>query len=73
MRQIIEFIRAGGLQRAREIEMVKLEDARRRAGGEPPKTEPVNSTPIGPLHRSMSSDDRVNFFCGLAWLVGLFT
>ena len=72
MRQIIEFIRSGGLQRAHEIEMEKLEDARRRAGGEPPEHDRRETAYRGPLHQTTTSDERVNLLCGIAWLVSLF-
>ena len=70
IRQIIEFIRAGGLDRARRIEKEELEEERRSADWRVVDTG-------GPLHSislrdSLDSDDRVHFLRGIASLANHF-
>jgi Zn-finger nucleic acid-binding protein len=72
MRRIIEFIRSGGLQRAREIEKQELEEARRTASFEPLETGGLNMIPFAPFHESLSSDDRVHLLRGVASLANHF-
>ena len=70
MRQIIEFIRGGGLDQARKVEMQELVEARRRA--EVQITQPLVDMENLPFRESVNSDDRVHLLKGIASLANHF-
>jgi Zn-finger nucleic acid-binding protein len=70
MRQIIEFIRAGGLDRARKIETEELQEARQRSSFQP--VEPGVPMLSDTFHDSFNSDDRVHLLRGIASLANHF-
>jgi Zn-finger nucleic acid-binding protein len=70
IREIIEFIRSGGLDRARRIEKEELEEARKNISFEP--ANPVGPIHYGGLHESLDSDERVHLLHGIAALANQF-
>lgn len=59
MLQIIAFIRSGGLQHARDLELHELEEARRRANGEQVEDAPLQLQ-LADQYHSMTPDHRVS-------------
>jgi len=70
MLQIIEFIRAGGLDRARRIETEELKEAQSSADFQP--VEPLVAMENIPYRESINSDDRVHLLRGIASLANHF-
>ena len=70
IRQIIEFIRAGGLDHARKIEKVELDDARRAEEFQP--VEPMVPMLGESLRDTIKSEDRVPLLRGIASLANHF-
>ena len=74
MRQIIEFIRSGGLQHAREIQKQQLEEAQRNANA---SFQPLDPTGLkffaaSDFRNAVNSDDRVHLLRGIASLANHF-
>jgi Zn-finger nucleic acid-binding protein len=69
MRQVIEFVRAGGLDRARRIEKEELAEARRAV-----MFQPDEGTALGGalFRNSVAPDDRAHLIRGLASLANHF-
>jgi Zn-finger nucleic acid-binding protein len=70
MRQIIEFIRTGSLDRARSVENQNLERARHISTVQ--YTQPVFEPENLPFNAAISSDDRIHLLRGLASLANHF-
>ncbi len=70
MLQIIEFIRAGGLDHARTIEKEELREAQLSANIQ--TTEPLVAMENIPYRESINSDDRVHLLKGIASLANHF-
>jgi Zn-finger nucleic acid-binding protein len=70
MRQIIDFIRAGGLDKARKIETEELNEARNAANVQ--ITEPDVPMENLPFSASINSDDRVHLLKGISSLANHF-
>ena len=70
IRQIIEFIRAGGLEHARQMEKIELEDARRAAEFQPaqPMVPMLNES----IRESFPYEDHVCLLHGIASLANHF-
>jgi Zn-finger nucleic acid-binding protein len=72
MRLIIEFIRSGGLQRARQIEKQELDEASRQASFEPAEPSGLKFFAASGFHDSVNADDRVHLLRGIASLANHF-
>jgi Zn-finger nucleic acid-binding protein len=70
MREIIEFICAGGLDRARTLEKEELEAARREVEFDP--VQPMVNMEDLSFRASINSDDRVHLLTGIASLANHF-
>jgi Zn-finger nucleic acid-binding protein/RNA polymerase subunit RPABC4/transcription elongation factor Spt4 len=72
MRQIVDFISAGGIDRARRVETEELQEARRAETSSIDEFQSGVLTPGGLFHSSFNADERYQLLSGVASIANHF-